>query len=108
MSGPEKKFRNRVAPQIKRLENCFAESISQIQIGGFPDHLLCINGAFVGIEYKATAKSKVSPLQKYKHEKIRAAGGLVFVAYPENWDEVYADLLALSTAKTPATFPDGL
>ena len=106
MAGPEKLFRNRVQKYIDKLPNTYSESIQQVHSGGFPDKLLIINGAFVGLEYKATAKSKVSPLQKYKHEKIRAAGGLVYVTYPENWDEVYTDLLALSRADPPASLPD--
>jgi len=107
MAGPEKKFRNRVQKYIDRLPNTYSTSIQQVSQGGFPDKLLAINGAFVCIEYKASAKARVSPLQKYVHEKIRRAGGLVFVAYPENWDEVYEALTDLANVNPPATFPDG-
>ena len=107
MAGPEKRFRNRIQKYIDRLPNTYSVSIQQVHAGGFPDKLLVINGAFIGLEYKATSKSKVSPLQLYVHGKIRAAGGLVYVTYPENWDEVYKDLVDLANVNPPATFPDG-
>lgn len=49
------------------------------QKAGVPDILACINGRFVGIEVKRPG-GKVSALQKYNIEQIRASGGVAFVA----------------------------
>lgn len=49
------------------------------QKSGVPDILACINGRFVGIEVKRPG-GRLSELQKYNIEHIRAAGGVAFVA----------------------------
>lgn len=49
------------------------------QKAGVPDILACINGRFVGIEVKRPG-GKVSALQEYNIEQIRASGGVAFVA----------------------------
>lgn len=49
------------------------------QKSGVPDIIACVNGKFVGIEVKRPG-GRVSELQKYHIEKIRAAGGVAFVA----------------------------
>ena len=49
------------------------------QKSGVPDILACINGRFVGIEVKRPG-GKVSALQDYNIEQIRASGGVAFVA----------------------------
>lgn len=49
------------------------------QKSGVPDILACINGRFVGIEVKRPG-GRLTELQKYNIEKIKAAGGVAFVA----------------------------
>lgn len=59
------------------------------QKSGVPDILACVNGKFVGIEVKRSG-GRLSELQKYNIDKIRAAGGVAFVA--TSVDEVRVNL----------------
>lgn len=65
-------------------------------ISGTPDLLLCVNGTFVALELKKDAKSKPTELQKHNLNRIIQAGGLAFVVYPENWQDVFNTLKLLS------------
>lgn len=49
-------------------------------MAGLPDIIACVDGRFVGIEMKVPGKREnVSERQKYVHNKIRLAGGSVWV-----------------------------
>lgn len=52
----------------------------EYQAAGLPDVIACINGKFVAIEFKRiltiSRKPKVTPLQKYYLDAIKAAGGI--------------------------------
>lgn len=52
---------------------------------GIPDILVCLNGCFLAIETKAPT-GKPTPLQLHSIKKIREAGGIAIVLYPEQWD----------------------
>lgn len=60
-----------------------------IQREGVPDILVCCKGYFVGIEVKA-ANGKPSALQLWNIKKIREAGGIAIVLYPNQFDEFKA------------------
>ena len=47
---------------------------------GAPDVCIVFRGQFYGLELKA-ARGRVSPAQRVMHERLRAAGGHVAVAY---------------------------
>lgn len=51
---------------------------------GTPDILACLNGRFMGIEVKREKGGVTSPLQKFKINEIRSAGGIAFVARSVN------------------------
>lgn len=53
---------------------------------GVPDILACVNGYFVAIEVKAP-NGKASELQWWNVDKIREAGGIAVVLYPDQFDE---------------------
>ena len=93
--NPERKFRNKIRPLLDILPNSWWESIQQKSIKGTPDLLGCINGIFVGMELKAST-GKVSALQQYKIDKIKAAGGVGIVVSPENFKEIYMGLEKLA------------
>lgn len=61
---------------------------------GTPDLLTCINGKFVAIEVKSS-DGKPSELQLHNLRQIDAAGGIAILAYPEDWDNLKALILAL-------------
>lgn len=58
---------------------------------GVPDILACVNGHFVAIEVKAS-NGHPSELQIWNRGKIREAGGISIVLYPEQWD-MFVDLI---------------
>ena len=58
---------------------------------GIPDWLLCINGRFVGIEFKIQRSNKVAlaPSQANELNRIRESGGLGYlIAYCEQSGEI--------------------
>jgi Holliday junction resolvase len=60
------------------------------QEDGIPDLLCCLRGTFVGIELKQEGE-KPSKAQEHQMRKIRAAGGIAFVA--ESLDDVKLALM---------------
>lgn len=93
---PETKFRNgTVIPFLKSLPHCDITSVQQLARSGDPDLYICLAGVFVALELKASATSKLRPLQEWKLAKIKAAGGIALVAYPENWQDVKQTLLTI-------------
>lgn len=58
-----------------------------IQRAGIPDLIVCLNGHFVGIEVKAE-KGKPSELQKYNIKKIKEAGGIAMIVYPDDFEDL--------------------
>jgi hypothetical protein len=78
--------------RLKKLPRTWIESIQQMSIIGTPDTLICCNGNFVALEYKKDAKAKLDPMQEYKLNKIRKAGGMAFVAHPDNFEYIYGIL----------------
>jgi len=54
---------------------------------GVPDIIACYKGRFVAIECKA-GKGKLTELQKYNIEQIKATGGLAIVVNESNIQEL--------------------
>ena len=82
----EKDFENKIKTYLKDHGAWFVKTWSNgIQREGIPDILACINGYFVGIEVKAE-KGHPSDLQLWNIRKMREAGGIAFVLYPEQFD----------------------
>ena len=50
---------------------------------GVPDLLVCCEGVFLGVELKAK-DGRPSELQIHELQKIRAAGGLAILLYPDD------------------------
>lgn len=86
MAG-EKLFENKIKKFLKD-EDCwyvkyFANRNTK---SGVPDLLACVNGFFVAIEVKG-ATGKPSELQIWNRDKIREAGGIAIVLYPDQFDD---------------------
>ena len=93
----EKAFENRIKKFIESkggwYVKFFANSFTK---SGIPDLLCCVNGYFVAIEVKAK-NGKPSELQIYNKEKIRSAGGICIILYPnqfKDFKDVIEDLLS--------------
>lgn len=83
----EKNFENKIKAYLES-KGCwyvkfFANSYTK---SGVPDILACVNGYFVGIEVKAQ-NGKPSELQVYNQRKIREAGGISIIVYPDQWED---------------------
>lgn len=83
----EKQFENKIKKFLE-LQGCwyvkyFANGMTK---AGIPDILACVNGYFVGIEVKAKA-GRASPLQYYHRDKIREAGGVSIILYPDDYED---------------------
>ena len=84
----EKNFENKIKTYLKN-NGCwhvkyFANRMTK---SGVPDILACVNGYFVAIEVKAD-KGKPSELQYWNREKIREAGGISLIVYPNQWEDL--------------------
>ena len=102
---PEGRFKERARRDLKTIPRLWFFKTQQVGLRGIPDFIICINGRFIGIELKASAKETADPLQEYRLTKIREAGGLGFVAHPGNWPVIFAEIkkIALAALATSAT-----
>jgi hypothetical protein len=82
----EKNFENKVKAFLKE-QNCWVLKTwsNGVQRSGVPDLLICCNGYFIGIELKAP-NGKPSELQLWNVQKIREAGGIAIVLYPDQFE----------------------
>lgn len=91
MAG-EKNFENRIKKFLADRGCWFVKYFAnRMTKSGVPDILACVNGRFVAIEVKAT-NGKPSELQIWNRDKIREAGGIAIIVYPEQWDD-FKDLI---------------
>lgn len=101
MTQPETKFKEKVQKDLDKL-GIWHVKVDQRALRGIPDMILCIDGLFIAIELKksyAAARSNAPrhKLQRWVREEIRKKGkGIAFLAYPENWNEVYAKIKQLA------------
>ena len=98
---PETLFRRKVENFLKKLDNCWHESIQQQSIRGTPDILCCIRGAFVALELKATEDSKLSALQLHKLKLIYMGGGFAYRVDPSNFEIIKVALLKINDGERP-------
>lgn len=63
---------------------CFKVHGSANMMAGLPDIIACVDGFFVGFEVKhEETRNNTSPRQKFVHEQIREAEGIVYVVCSE-------------------------
>lgn len=84
----EKNFENKIKKYLED-RGCwfvkfFANRMTKV---GVPDILACVNGFFVGIEVKAS-NGRPSDLQLWNRGKIRDAGGISVIVYPDQWEDL--------------------
>jgi len=74
---------------VRDLKAAFGDSLwlfkvhgHEMQAKGVPDVVCCINGLFVGIEFKIRRGSvNITPYQKYTKECIEKANGFSFIVW---------------------------
>lgn len=93
---PETEFKLKVLAALKKLPRTWCVKTQQVSIRGTPDILCSIGGTFVALELKRSQEAKVDPLQEHTLQKIRDAGGMALVVWPENWPPILAVIEALA------------
>lgn len=83
----EKQFENKVKAFLKA-QGCWVLKTwsNGVQREGIPDLLVCCNGYFLGVELKAE-NGKPADLQLWNVDKIRQAGGIAIVLYPDQFEQ---------------------
>lgn len=61
-------------------------------VAGFPDTLIILEGITIFIEFKRSKTAKFRPGQKEWIKKLNDTNHFAFVCYPENADEVLAEI----------------
>lgn len=83
---PEKTFENKVKSFLKSKNiwfvKFFANGFTQ---KGVPDLLCCVGGRFLAVEIKREG-GRPTPLQLYTIDKIKNAGGVAIVLYPQDFE----------------------
>jgi Holliday junction resolvase len=89
---PEAKVKNKVKKILDSL-GCYHFSPLTGGYGrsGVPDIIVCHKGLFIAIECKA-GKGKLTELQKYNMEQIKASGGLAIMVNEGNIEELLTQL----------------
>lgn len=82
MSQPESRLSRRIIAELNRQSETFAwkNHGSEFTVAGLPDIIVCHKGLFYAFEVKLPGREgNVSATQAYIHDKIKQAGGGVFV-----------------------------
>ena len=87
MAGPEKLFENKVKKHLDSVGAYYVKYFAnRMTKSGIPDILACVNGYFLAVEVKAE-RGKPSPLQIHHRDKIRTAGGMSIILYPDQFED---------------------
>lgn len=85
--GPEKRFEIKVKRFLEEQGCWILKTWSNgTQRKGVPDLLVCCSGYFLGVELKAK-NGRPSELQIWNIEKIKEAGGIAVVLYPDQFED---------------------
>lgn len=81
MIPKESKFQSEILKYLKTRQDVFAwkDQAGMYQSQGIPDIIAIKNGLFIGLEIKRPFFSTTSDIQKAIHDKIKSAGGRVFI-----------------------------
>lgn len=99
--GPEKEFENKIKAFLKE-QGCWFIKYwggGGYTKAGIPDLLICCSGKFVAVEVKA-ATGNPSDLQRKTIRDIRAAGGVAFTLYPDQFEEFKHMIINMKEGRT--------
>jgi len=84
----EKLFEDKVKKYLEEQGACFVKYWGGgiYTKSGIPDLICCVNGYSLWVETKAP-KGKPSELQLYYRDKIRKAGGIAIILYPDQFED---------------------
>lgn len=84
MSTPEGNIKRKLDRMLKSFGPdlwYFSPQAGPYGSAGIPDRVVCVRGTFIGVECKADASKKITPLQDACRLKIEKAGGVYFLVY---------------------------
>ena len=87
----KKSFQTRIKRAVKPLAILQYKQDSTT-VAGFPDTIVILEGITIFIEFKNSKTAKFRPGQKEWIKKLNGNGHFAFVCYPENADEVLAEI----------------
>lgn len=87
----KKSFQTRIKRAVKPLAILQYKQDSTT-VAGFPDTIVILEGITIFIEFKNSKTAKFRPGQKEWIKKLNDNGHFAFVCYPENADEVLAEI----------------
>lgn len=94
MPKAESRIQNQILRYLTSLPQCIAFKVILANQRGVPDILCCLNGRFIGFEVKRFG-AKPTPIQHAQHQRIAAAGGVVYVV--RSIDEIQTILSTLNS-----------
>lgn len=97
----ESKIQKQIMSLLSSDEHIYIMKLQAGSIRGYPDLCGCRKGLFFGFELKRSEKESKKTtgrivLQKHRINKINKAGGLGRLVHPDNYLEVYQELVTLS------------
>jgi hypothetical protein len=91
-------FSDKVKKFLDKLPNTWHVRVPAF-LAGLPDRWACINGRFVALEVKLSAKADKRPLQRHIINQMQKCGAYAEFVYPENWEEVKKELERIAGAE---------
>jgi len=99
-STPEGKVKAKFKRGLKKIPRVWSHMSVQTGMGAPTlDFVLCVDGLFVAVEAKATAKHQLSALQQQTVRAMEGCGAVVFIVHDENVE------LVLNQIGLLASFP---
>ena len=100
-SAPEKAFKNKIMPKLRKIPKSYWFVKEAVALVGIPDIIGCINGRLITLELKRNifeTKKDTGRIVRQRREghRIVSAGGYFAIACPENFEEIYKELLLLA------------
>lgn len=85
MSGPEKKFENKVRAYLHKIGAYVYKTFGGLFTkSGVTDLFVCYKGYFIAVELKSV-DGKPSALQIYNKREVERAGGISIILYPNQF-----------------------
>jgi hypothetical protein len=107
MTTPENKVKHKVHVLFEECMDAYQVTVTTAGFGssGHPDRIVCMRGWFLGVEVKATSKSRLTALQTRRLADLRNAGGFGFVVDADNF-EAFARLVKFLFLDTLVSDPN--
>lgn len=94
----ESTFKKKVVQRLKKIDELYFFVKEALALRGIPDIIICYRGKYIAWELKRSEKEALKKTgrivqQRYNIQKIREAGGIGEVVYPENFEDKLRELL---------------